>query len=82
MDGHDASIGQFGTVEATRGQKVTCAECHTIWRGFRDLTLREANFKTSVSRWGRCCRFCLMHSLKIRFKPTQPIGTFIGQSTR
>lgn len=45
IDANDPSIGHEGMVEPRRGQKITCMECKTIWKGVVALRLRESDFK-------------------------------------
>lgn len=44
LDGDDPMSGQYGTVEAKRGQRVTCQQCYQLWSGLRDLRLRSDSF--------------------------------------
>ena len=44
IDADDPNIGHEGTVEAKRGQKITCQTCREIWRGTVALNLRESSF--------------------------------------
>lgn len=44
MDGNDPAVDQFGTVGASRGQKITCAQCLAIFRAVRELRLTERDF--------------------------------------
>lgn len=44
MDGDDPTVDQFGTVDAPRSQKITCAQCLAIFRAMRDLRLTERDF--------------------------------------
>lgn len=50
MDGNDPGAEQHGTVKAKRGQKITCKACYALWRDFRALTLRDANFTPESKR--------------------------------
>lgn len=48
QDGNDPAVGQFRVKLPERGQKVTCATCYALWKGFKSLTVREVNFDESV----------------------------------
>lgn len=48
LDATDPSEGMHGTVEAPRGQKITCAECASIFVRMRELGLRRASFDVRV----------------------------------
>lgn len=43
-DANDPTLGHQGTLQPRRGQKITCWQCHTIWRGVRELNLRQSSF--------------------------------------
>ncbi len=45
IDGDDPEMGQYGTVEPTAGQKITCAQCKDIWLGVIALKLRASDFE-------------------------------------
>lgn len=45
MDGNDSVVGQTGTIEPKRGQKIDCAQCKHIWQDFMGLKLRRSNFE-------------------------------------
>lgn len=49
IDANDPKIGHEGSVPAKRGQKITCAQCHTIWRNIIALRLREGSFDLSTN---------------------------------
>lgn len=44
IDPDDPGIGHMGTVEPTRGQKITCQECFSAWRCAIKLKLRQSDF--------------------------------------
>lgn len=44
LDSNDPDIGHNGTVEAKRGQKITCSTCYSIWKETVELGLRASNF--------------------------------------
>lgn len=44
MDGDDSVVGQHGHIEPKRGQKITCGQCLTIFRRFKELRLLERDF--------------------------------------
>jgi hypothetical protein len=45
IDAHDPAIGQQGTVEPMRGQKIECGTCKTIWTNTIALKLRGPDFR-------------------------------------
>jgi hypothetical protein len=48
VDANDPSEGMHGTVEAPRGQKITCTECASIFVRTQALGLRRASFDARV----------------------------------
>lgn len=47
LDGHDdhKDVGQSGTIEPRRGQKIDCPQCRDIWRHVTTSRLRKSNFR-------------------------------------
>lgn len=48
LDANDPSEGMHGTVEAPRGQRITCVECASIFVRTQQLGLRRASFDSRV----------------------------------
>lgn len=48
IDANDPSEGMHGTVEAPRGQKITCTECASIYVRLHELGLRRTSFDDRV----------------------------------
>ncbi len=48
LDANDPSEGMHGTVEAPRGQRITCVECASIFVRTQQLALRRASFGSRV----------------------------------
>ena len=44
IDANDPGLGFDGLVEAHKGQKITCAECKTVWLRMQALRLRSSDF--------------------------------------
>lgn len=45
VDANDPCIGHHGTVEAKKGQKITCQDCYNLWKGVTQLRLKESMFQ-------------------------------------
>lgn len=47
LDGFDdhEDVGQQGTVEPRRGQRIDCPQCFQVWEGVAALRLRRNNFQ-------------------------------------
>lgn len=46
IDANDPAIDHNGTVEAKRGQKITCDLCRSIWVETLALKLSKSNFES------------------------------------
>jgi hypothetical protein len=48
LDANEPGEGLHGTIVAPRGQKITCAECASIFVRTQELGLRRASFDARV----------------------------------
>ena len=46
MDANDPAVGTFGTVEPTAAQRITCAHCYSLWKGWQKV--RKADFDPTL----------------------------------
>ncbi len=45
LDANDPGINTYGHTSPTKGQKITCPECKTIWLNMKALKLRSSDFE-------------------------------------